>query len=329
MVTKLAVIIVTALSLPALTDPSKPEEKPVEKPAQMEGFWLSPKLMDLVLRRVAQDVGERYELDTARRTKVEEVVVKRWSSFFNENRAQIQPLANEFIELRMELKPPPKDRVQDWAKRAMPVFERFRSQINDSSAEIRELLEPLNRAKFDLEAMAFAAGMTLAEHKLKKWESGEFEARDFWMPTPAERRKMREERRRQRAAREGKPIVEESEQVEEDQIALELSGWDKYVEEFIRLYDIDEAQRTTALSCLSELKQRAAAHRDLRREDIAKLEKRIKNHTGSKEDLAEIKKQLSELYGPIDDMFKELKGRLAQIPTAEQRAKVAEPKEDG
>lgn len=264
-----------------------------------------------------------------RRTKVEEVVVKRWSSFFNENRAQIQPLANEFIELRMELKPPPKDRVQDWAKRAMPVFERFRSQINDSSAEIRELLEPLDRAKFDLEAMAFAAGMTLAEHKLKKWESGEFDAREFWMPTPAERRKMREERRRQRAARKGKTIVEEPEQVEEDQIALELAAWDKYVEEFLRLYDIDEAQRTTALSCLSELKQRATAHRDLRREDIAKLEKRIKNHTGSKEDLAEIKKQLSELYGPIDDMFKELKGRLAHIPTAEQRAKVAEPKEDG
>lgn len=65
MVTKLAAIIFTTLSLPALTDPPKPEEKPVEKPAHMEGFWLSPKLMDLVLRRVAQDVGERYELDTA------------------------------------------------------------------------------------------------------------------------------------------------------------------------------------------------------------------------------------------------------------------------
>ena len=39
-----------------------------------------------------------------------------------------------------------------------------------------------------------------------------------------------------------------------------------------------------------------------------------------------MKKQLSELYGPIDDMFKELRLRLEQIPTVQQRAASAKRK---
>ena len=111
---------------------------------------------------------------------------------------------------------------------------------------------------------------------------------------------------------------------QEDQIALEVVAWERYVEEFIRIYGLDEGQRTAVLSCLSELKQRAIAHRDKRRDDIATLELRISNFTGSDEELAGLKEQLTELYGPIDDMFQELKARIEQIPTARQRAEAAQ-----
>ena len=89
------------------------------------------------------------------------------------------------------------------------------------------------------------------------------------------------------------------------------------------MFNLNEGQRTTAVSCLSELKQRAIAHRDRRREDIARLEFRIEHNAASDAPLDELKKQLSELYGPIDDMFKELQTRLELLPTAEQRAAIA------
>jgi hypothetical protein len=301
-------------------------QKPAEKPAQLDGLWPSEKQTVQFLRRWATDIGHRHELNEAQKVKVEEAVVKRWSTFLDNNRSQIQPLVNEFIELRMAVEPPPKQRVQDWAKRATPVFEQFRGQLEQGKAEVREILDPLQRAKFDVEAMAYGAIMTSTEQRLKKWESGEFDAREFWQPTRSQRREMRQERDLQRADRKAGAAGAKPDQRERDQIELELEVWDQYVEQFIRLYDLDEAQRTTALSCLSELKQRAMAHRDHRKEDIAKLEKRIKEHTGSEEDLAEIKKQLAELYGPIDDMFGELKRRLESIPTAEQSAKVTEGK---
>lgn len=125
-------------------------------------------------------------------------------------------------------------------------------------------------------------------------------------------------------AREVTETKAEGEAEVSDQVVVELGRWDKYVEEFIRIYDLDEGQRTAALSCLSELKQRAIDHRDRHREEIAALEHRIHNNTGTDEELAEIKQELTRLYGPIDDTFSELKRRIELIPTTEQRARVAE-----
>ena len=45
-------------------------------------------------------------------------------------------------------------------------------------------------------------------------------------------------------------------------------------------------------------------------EEIVRLEQRIQSNRGTEEELAEIKKQLMELYGPIDDLFKDLKRRI-------------------
>ena len=121
-----------------------------------------------------------------------------------------------------------------------------------------------------------------------------------------------------------KPARAEVLRPEADQIALELHAWEHYVMEFIQTYDLDEGQRTAALSCLAELKERATAHRDRRREEITALERRIRNNSGTDQELAEIKQRLIKLYGPIDEMFKELKRRLESIPTAEQQAAVQE-----
>lgn len=315
---------------PAATQPPRAEQPPQEPPdsaidsAPMEGLWPSPKLMDQLLRRRALEIGEQLDLDETQRARIERDFVKRWTTFLNENRPRIQPLLNEFIELRTELEPPQKEKIQAWAERAMPVFQQVRQQIDEGASEVRGVLRPMQRAKFDLRAGAFKAGVFMAEQKLKTWQSGEFAPKDFWEPTRSKRREMREERRQRQSQRQTEPVPRQSESETGDQVALELNAWERYVQEFIKRYDLDEAQRTTVLSCLSELKQRAIAHRDRRRDDITRLEQRIAQHDGSKDDIAAIEEQLVELYGPIDDMFAELKTRLEATLTTEQRAKLTE-----
>ncbi len=309
-------------------DPVKPDieivESADEKPPA-EGLWPSPKLLNLMLQRWAEEAGEEYDLDTDQRAKVREGTVQRFEKFLTENRAEIQPLANEFIEMRMNLEPPSKERVQAWADRALPVFEKTRDQIRASNDEFRKVLRPMQRAEFEIDALQMSAGMAIAEQKLKEWKGGEVDKDVFWEPLPAEREQRREERRRRRAEREQTAEGEaESPKTPVDHIVAELDRWEKYVADFVTMFNLDEGQRTTALSCLSELRERAIAHRDRRREDIARLEFRIEHNTAGDVPLDDLKKQLSELYGPIDDMFKELQARLDKLPTDQQRAAVTQ-----
>ena len=305
-------------------DPVKAEGVVAESPsagAPQEGLWPSPKLLNLMLQRWAEEACDEYDLDGDQRAKVREATVKRFESFLTENRSQIQPLANEFIEMRMTLEPPSKERVQAWADRALPVFEKSRDKIRESNDEFRKVLRPMQRAKFEVDALQMGAGMAIAEQKLKGWKEGEVDKDVFWEPSPADRRQRREERRRSRAERE-QTVEPESPPTPVDQIVAELDRWEKYVADFVQMFNLNEGQRTAALSCLSELKERAVAHRDRHREDIARLEYRIEHKTATDVPLDDLKKQLSEFYGPIDDMFKELQTRLDQIPTALQRTAV-------
>jgi len=298
------------------------------KPRREGGLWPTKKLMRSLLRRWAHEVSEEHNLNDTQREKAEEAILERWTGFLEENRDEIEPLVNEFIELRWELEPPEKEEVQDWARRADPVFGKIREQVEGGVDDFRKILTPMQRIKFEAQATAFTGGMNMAQAQIKKWEEGDFEREDFWEPTREERRRRREERRRareeaerasQEATEEKKEVVAAVEEEPPDQVALEMTAWEKYVAEFIDLYNLNDAQRTTAISCLEELQQRALAHRDSRREEIARLEERIANNSGTEEELAEIKASLARLYGPIDEMFAELKSRLEVIPTAEQR----------
>lgn len=303
---------------------------------ELEGFWPTPKLRDLMLQRWAEEVSEQYGLDEDKRSTVRKATVDRWSRFLEDNRRSIQPLVNEFIEMRMDLKPPNKEQVQEWADRAMPMLDKFREQLKQGQDEFREQLPFLQKAKFELEALQFAAGMQFAENRLKQWQKGEFADEDLWQPPSGERRKRRAERMARRAEEEAKSDAAtadakaNAEQAKEpqDQIAQEMKRWDEYVVEFARTYELDDGQRDTVQSFLSELKDRALAHRDRRREDIGRLEERIKSPSKSDSELKELKAQLAELYGPVDDMFKELCTRLDQVPTTAQRDAAAKRTKD-
>ena len=315
-----------AQALPPTNAASQDESAATETAPSLEGLWPSPKLMNAMLGRWADMAVNEFDLDEEQAQRVHEETVRRWSEFFNENRAKIQPVANEFLELRMELTPPSKESVQDWAGRAIPVFESFRAELARAQDGLRKELSPLQRAKFEFEVMQFGVGLNYAAGRLKQWESGEFDPKDFWEPTRsdpearAERRRERRERwsERRRAREEHEAALKAAQS--RDQIELEMTAWEAFVADFIKRYRLDDGQKTTATSCLAELRLRAADHRDRHREDIAKLEARIHDNSGTEQELDAIREQLVELYGPIDEMFLELKTRLEAIPTAQQRA---------
>lgn len=292
--------------------PPTPQATAADSAVPREGLWPSSKLLGSLLARVADQVAHRYELDEDQRKRARDLITSRWKTFLDDNRNELQPLLNEFIEMRMDLEPPDKDRVEQWAKRAGPAFELFREQIETGASEFREVLTPRQRTQFEVERLQLGFGLTVAEQKLRLWQQGQFEEREFWQPPPAERRRRREQGGSAKE-QDQKPTATEDAKTETDPILQELAAWDRYVEQLILLYKFDDAQRTTALSVLTELKGRALDHRQRRKEDIASLENRIGTFSGSDDELDELQKRLTELYGPVDDMFEELKRRLDSI----------------
>lgn len=311
-----------------------PHEATANAPAEIEqGIWPSPNLMRLMLARWAEEAAYEYDLDDRQREKTRKAVVERWTKFLDENRDAIQPLANEFLEMRMELTPPDKSDVQEWARRARPIFEKATKQVEEGTAEYREVLRPDQRIKFEIDAVQLKVGLGFAQQKFSQWEKGEFEPDDFWEPIGPDRDARRDERRKRRKEREAQEAEREQKRKAADQrpvdpIDAELDAWQRYVADVITTYGLDSGQRSTVLSCLTELRDRAIAHRDRYREEISRLEEKIATNSGTDDELADIKEQLNRLYGPIDEMFKELQARVEQVPTGDQRAsaKPAAPK---
>ncbi len=304
---------------------SPSQETAANAPAEIEqGLWPSPNLMRLMLTRWAEDAAYEYDLDDQQREKTRKAVVQRWTRFLDEHRKDIQPLANEFLEMWMGITPPQKEHVQDWAKRAKPFFDKAANNITEGTSEYREILRPDQRIKFEIDALQMKVGLGVAQQKFDQWEKGEFEPNDFWEPIGPDRDARRDERRKRRREREAQEAQREQKRKAADEqlvdpIDAEMDVWQQYVADFISSYGLDSGQRSTVLSCLTELRDRAIAHRNRHREEIIRLEERIASNTGTDSELAEIKDQLTRLYGPIDEMFKELQSRIEQVPTGDQR----------
>ncbi len=313
----LCVIILTLGPAQPNPQPTQDNRARVEPIADPGGFWPTDKMIHLFMQRWSDEVSERYRLDASQKAQWAGKLSERWTRFSHGNRGEMQPMLNEFIEMRLGMKPPSGEQVKAWASRASPAFEKLKEELTAGSKELRGFLKPGQRAKFDTDLMGFTMGLQVARSKLDLWKEGEFNERDFWDPPGSERRRRRAEA--QAAKGEAPPEAD----VPPDQIELELDSWQEYVNRFIRIYKLDEAQKATAFSVLKELRERAIAHRDRHRVEIEKLERRVEAHDGSQEDLAEIEEQLTAMYGPIDTMFEELKTRLNSVPTEAQRASVA------
>lgn len=305
------------------------------EPPDEGGIWPTRKMMDLMLARWGDMVSEHYELDEKQSSELTTKIKSRWTTFATENQKTLEPLLTDFIEMRLQMEPPTKEQVAEWSKRASGALDLVEKEIAQGADEMRGILRDDQRAKFDGEMMGFQTGMQFARTQLNRWQQGEFQEREFWDPPLAVRRQRREAEQDKAKAEEAKAKAAAEKAAADasgkapggsmaegppDQIASEVDAWTQHVEDFIKKYELDEAQKKSAYSILKELKERALAHRDANKPEIDKLERRIALGTGTPEELKQIEEQLVKLYGPIDAMFEELQRRIEPIPTAKQKA---------
>ena len=301
-----AVSILLLVGLWAQDAPLPADPAVVEEP--LEGFWPTERMTDMTLKRWASDAAERHQLDETQHAALEEMLLARWPRFLKENRRQLQPVINRFIESRMDPDPPEEGAVQNWAKQALPLYNQGRTLIGELNDEFRKILRPEQLEKFEGDVQRMSQFMGRFGERLTRWEKGEFEENEF---TGRDSRRWRRGRNREARREAAEPA---------DQILAELNKWDRYLEDFILRFQLDETQRVAARSIRKELGERALAHRERHMDEILALERRMKTPGAKEEEVAE---GLKELYGPIDQLFGEFEQRLDRLPTEAQRTTAA------
>ena len=318
----LAILLPTVLATPraeatcAATD--QPQAEPIRSSANQDeanGFWPAPAVVHLIISHATEKRCRKSNLTEAYCAKLRDRTADEWSQLIEDHRDGLRPLLNEYLDMRLGPEPPTDERVKRWAEKAEPIVEQLLTEHRahkDTLANEPEL--PEGEPGPDV----IEVGLDVARQHLAQWKRGDYKKSTFWGPStkPDDR---------QRSPPQTTPLLPEQGRTDApvalpvDPIALELLGWAKYVEEFAARHHLDTAQRDAAMSCLLEMTQRANAHRERHLEDVERLERRIDNSSQTPAEQEAIQREIVRLYGPVDDMFAELKRRLEQIPTTVQR----------
>lgn len=252
----------------------------------------------------------------AQRQTVRDVLIAQWQTLMDPRDPLVQALMTGYMDLRTGDAPPSPKQLREWGQWAGELYDRHRHRLQTKKAALGGDLGDAERERLEIEIAVMGALSDMSQSHVERWRRGEFTENELWHPLAPPPRSMPapdEGALHDVTPRTAAPTVPA------DPIALELSAWSAYVADFIHRFRLDQGQRDAAHSCLSELTARAGQHRERYRTELAELERRIQAPATSPEIEERITRDIVRLYGPIDDMFAELRARLEHLPTGKQR----------
>lgn len=322
-----------------------------ERAAEEEllGFWPTPKMVDGIVYHVSREIARHYEFDEDQTEQMTAVLRDRFVTWFQQNRRQIQPLVNEFMEAQLASEAPLAENVAKWAGRVVPLLDDFHTVMESATGEMRGFMTEDQQAQLEADMAAYNVARRLALDKVYRWKEGGFDPENEWTADPGERRRReREEQRTAKAAIEserervktelgvaghegGNAPVTEAARPEAVHTPAEAGSpkgemkdeWARYVDEFIKRYDLDQGQQGQAQRALA---RRQESRADYLRRKAAELDRtqRLITSAESPEEKARALDELASLNKPIERIFQQLKDDLDRIPTRKQRSKAAE-----
>jgi hypothetical protein len=298
------------------------------------GLWPTPRMIDNLILRLGARIGEEYDLDTTQQDDLNARLLRRWGEFARENRRDLQPLINDYLEKRLAMNPPTNQEVAEWSANALPIFRRLRHEAEAGEQEVREVLDSEQRAAFDARRPQRMMGLTLFEGQLKRWSVGKFDPAEWWDPPAGYEPQASSNRDTATGDGDGSASLPGTRSIVQDapdaadgyllpaRVAGEFHAWEKYVIDFCDRFNLDRSQRNAAASILRELLNRARDHVYARRYRIAALEEKIAHGSGEANEAFE--REVAELYGPIDHLYAQLVERIESLPTSGQRRQAQE-----
>jgi Xaa-Pro aminopeptidase len=298
-----------------------------------EGLFFTGPIIDRAIDRITEELGGHFKFDDDQVYNTRAVVKERFPRFFQENRARIIRVVNQWTEAMLGGDPPTPEEVAEWAKVAQPLIDGFGNLVEDSAKNMRPFMTDEQQTQMDGELAMFRVGLNYADRRLQVWSDGGYDWESEWPRSDKfhekEQQRIKEyDLVRLRAQREALGLDPNSPAAAGGATSAPATrpdksdDWTAYVESFIKRYKLDEAQKTAAYKLLHRAEDSRNNYLRRKLADIDAIEKRLKS-AKTEEERTKIKAEYDHFNEPLDRYFQKLKEGLEALPTRKQRAEAA------
>ncbi len=317
------------------------EPRPTDSPV----LFFTPRIVDLFINRITDEMSKLYGFDEEQLWSTREAIKNRFPAWVEQHQSQIIELTNEYLEYTMGDEPPTPAQVADWTQRARPLFDQGFALIDETAEEMRSFMTDEQQVLLDGQLAMFNVVRGHMQRRLDNWQGGGFDPESDW-PRGTEFQRRERERQQQleqeamqahdeamgltpeaaahsTAAGGGGAVAAPKNARPASAPAVRKDEWTQYVENFIRRYQLDDAQQARARSYLDSAMQNRERYLRRKIDTINTLEQRLKT-AKSDADRKQVQDELEKVQQPLERYFSELKNKLDTLPTRKQRAAAAE-----
>ncbi len=308
--------------------------KKVEMKATELGVRFTPRMAKVIGSKIATSMKGRYDLSDQQVEEVQQILSTQFVDFAHKNAQTSRDMIEMMIETMMENDGTfPREQAQEFAKVAKPFVPAFRDFFTETSGMIGQKMTMKQRLKFTGDLTAASAGLTMFENRMKRWEEGKVgkTANPFWDTGDDETAtSLPDEPEDPNEPAEHRQARQNVERWIEWQIDIDKQ-WEGYVERTTEFYGFNEVQQNSAKAILDDCRQRAQRIKtpEWRASLIEnRIARQLSWNLGAEASqgpfMYKLETEWERLRKPLLDIERELKRRLEELPTSEQRATARE-----
>lgn len=279
--------------------------------------------IDRILERAVQNIAARYNLNDVQTAETDKMMKDGVHSFLREHENEVWPIIHKLLASQLK---PPEDRkeMMQIGEAARPLAKLASKAIFAANEEWRLILTPEQRRVHDYDMAEMGKTFEVIDTNFREWERGRASEKSIF-PEP---QLSGSQPPRPPRPKDGSLPPPEVEVFDPTQIFTTL------VEAFIKEYELDEGQITSARSILEEFRRKANDFREAKKEAFAKIaaDQQDALINRDREALEKARAANKKLLEPVYELCAEMDGRLkgllttAQIQRHADRSKVTEKK---
>lgn len=273
------------------------------------------------MTQAVNNIARRYNLNDEQRAHTEKLMKERVTKFLKDNENEVWPIIRELLTSGLQA---PKD--QQALKRigtaAKPLLDKARDEIFNANTEWRGILTDDQKQVHDFDLLEMTEQFKYMENNFKSWADGSPTDPNLFPPVVTEGSGPK---RPQRPNAGIPPKSESSKLPPAEKKTVDVGIFDTFVEEFIKDYELDQGQKDSARSILTEFKTKALAYKESKLEEFNKVADDLKTalEKVDREGISKANEAHRKLREPFYELLSQMEGRLKGLLTTAQMEKHA------